>query len=71
MALSESVGTSLDEAQAALKNALSYSARQEESYVSVAIAKMIQSIDDIKKMDQFQDKIQDYMKKNGFNNFGF
>lgn len=71
MALSESVETSLNEAQAALKNALAYSARQEESYVSVEIAKMIQSIDLIKKTDKLQDKLQQFMKSNDFNGFTF
>lgn len=66
MALSESVETSLNEAQSALKNALAYSARQEEPYVSVEIAKMIQSIDVIKKTDKIQDKFQQYLKDNGF-----
>lgn len=65
MALSETVQTSLEEAQAALKNALAYSARQEEATVSVEIAKMIQTIDYISKYDKFVDKLQEIMKKNG------
>lgn len=65
MALSETVQTSLEEAQAALKNALAYSARQEEATVSVEIAKMIQTIDYISKYDKFLDKVQEIMKKNG------
>jgi hypothetical protein len=52
MALSESVDSSLTEAQALLKNALAYAARQEEPYVSVEISKMVQTIDVIKKMDK-------------------
>jgi hypothetical protein len=66
MALSESVDSSLTEAQAALKNALAYAARQEEPYVSVEISKMIQTIDSIKKVDEFQDQIQDIFRKNGY-----
>ena len=64
MALSESVETSLIEAQSHLKNALSYSARQEAPLVSVEIAKTIQSIDMIRKYDNFLDKIDELMKKN-------
>ena len=63
MALSESVESSLNEAQAALKNALAFSARQEEPYVSVEIAKMIQIIDMIRKTDKITDKIQEFLGK--------
>ena len=63
MALSESVNTSLSEAQASLKNALAYSARQEDPYVSVEIAKMVQIIDGIMKADKFQDKMRTELKR--------
>lgn len=63
MALSESVESSLNEAQSSLKNALAFSARQEESYVSVEIAKMIQVIDVIKRTDKLTDKIQEFLGK--------
>lgn len=63
MALSESVENSLNEAQSSLKNALAFSARQEEPYVSVEIAKMIQTIDVIKKTDKLTDKLQEFLNK--------
>lgn len=63
MALSETVNTSLMEAQAALKNALSYSARQEEPYVSVEIAKMIQVIDGVMKNEKFHERLRTEMKR--------
>lgn len=63
MALSSSVEESLNEAQSSLKNALSYAARQEEPYVSVEIAKMINTIDIIRKTDKLQDKLQEFLRK--------
>lgn len=62
MALSESVNTSLSTAQDSLKTALAYSARQEDPYVSVEIAKVIQIIDGIMKADKFQDKMRGELK---------
>ena len=48
MTLSKQVQESLDEAQAALRNALAFSARNEEPYVSKHIADIMHSIDNIK-----------------------
>ena len=48
MTLSKQVEESLDEAQAALRNALAFSARNEEPYVSKHIADIMHSIDNIK-----------------------
>ena len=48
MTLSKQVQDSLDEAQAALRNALAFSARNEEPYVSKHIADIMHSIDNIK-----------------------
>ena len=48
MTLSKQVEDSLDEAQASLRNALAFSARNEESYISKHIADLKHSIDNIK-----------------------
>ena len=48
MALSKQVQESLDEAQSNLRNALAFSARSEEVYVSKHIADVMHSIDNIK-----------------------
>ena len=48
MTLSKQVEDSLDEAQAALRNALAFSARNEEPYVSKHIADIMHSIENIK-----------------------
>lgn len=65
MALSESVEGSLKEAEGALRNALSYSARQEKPYVSVMISKMISDIDNLIQIDKFSDKLEEKLKKTG------
>ena len=65
MALSESVETSLKEAEASLRNALAYSARQEKPFVSREISEMICRIDTLIKTDQLFDKLEERMKGNG------
>jgi hypothetical protein len=71
MALSNSVEESLETAQAALKNALAFSARQEDAYVSVEIAKMIYTIDTIRKTDKSKDILQKFLKDNNIDTSGF
>ena len=63
MALSKSVEESVREAESHLRNALSYSARQEPPYVSCAIADMISKLDQLIETDKFMDKIDGMMKK--------
>jgi hypothetical protein len=58
MALSESVETSLKEAEAALRNALSYAARQEKPFVGKHIAEMIMDIDNLISADKLIDKLE-------------
>ena len=72
MALSESVETSLKEAEASLRNALAYAARQEKPFVSREISEMICRIDSLIKTDQLIDKLEDRMKVLGDDkeNFG-
>ena len=65
MALSESVEQSLKEAEANLRNALAYSARQEKPFVSREISEMICRIDTLIKTDQLFDKLEERMKGNG------
>lgn len=62
MALSKSVEESLQEAEASLRNALAYSARQEKPFVSREISDMICRIDSLIKTDQLLDKLEDRMK---------
>ena len=48
MTLSKQVQSSLDEAVASLRNALSFAARNEEPYISKHIADLMHYIDNIK-----------------------
>lgn len=63
MALSQSVSDSLKEAEAALRNALAYAARQERSVVCGTISEMITRIDQIQSFDGILDKLEEF--KNG------
>jgi hypothetical protein len=58
MALSESVETSLKEAEAALRNALAYAARQEKPFVGKHIADMVMQIDNLISADALIDKLE-------------
>lgn len=58
MALSESVETSLKEAEASLRNALAYAARQERPMVCSVIADMIQRIESLQTTDSILDKLE-------------
>jgi len=71
MALSESVEQSLEEAEAALRNALAYAARQEKPFVAREISSMICSIDNLIKVDQLVDKLENRMKGFGDERGGF
>jgi hypothetical protein len=57
MALSQSVTESLDEASAALRNALAYAARQERPIVCTQIARMINEIEHIGSFDGILDSL--------------
>lgn len=58
MALSESVETSLKEAEASLRNALSYAARQERPVVCSVIADLIHRIETLQTTDSILDKLE-------------
>lgn len=62
MALSESVETSLKEAEASLRNALAYAARQEKPFIGKHIADMICEIDNLIQADKLIDKLEERMK---------
>ena len=61
MALSESVETSLREAEAALRNALAYAARQEKPFIGKHIADLIFQIDNLISADALIDKLEERM----------
>ena len=59
MALSQQVEYSLREAQESLKNALSFSARSEKSYVSKHIADMLANIDNLIDATELIEKLNE------------
>jgi PBP1b-binding outer membrane lipoprotein LpoB len=67
MALSESVENSLKEAEASLRNALSYAARQERPIVCSVIADMISRIETLQTTDSILDKLEN--RKSGDSGF--
>lgn len=58
MALGQQVEESLKEAEASLRNALAYSARQERPMVCSVISEMISRIDSLIKTDSILDKLE-------------
>ena len=58
MALSESVETSLKEAEASLRNALAYAARQERPMVCSVIADMISRIESLQATESILDNLE-------------
>jgi hypothetical protein len=62
MALAQQVEGSLKEAEASLRNALSFAARSERPMVTYMIAKMIQSIDTLISTDSLLDKLETRQK---------
>jgi len=58
MALSQSVESSLKEAEQSLRNALAFAARQERPMVCSTIAEMIQKIDAVIMTDSVLDKLE-------------
>ena len=67
MALSETVKSSLRDAQEDLKNALAYAARTEKPFVSKHIADMLAQIDNIIDASEVIDKIEN--RKDGDSGF--
>lgn len=58
MALSESVESSLKDAEQSLRNALAYAARQERPMVCSVVADMISRIDTLIHTDALLDKLE-------------
>ena len=58
MALSESVESSLKDAEQSLRNALAFAARQEKPFIGKHIADMIMQIDNLISADALIDKIE-------------
>lgn len=58
MALSKSVEESLKEAESALRNALSYAARQERPMVCSVISDLISRIESLQNTDALLDKLE-------------
>lgn len=67
MALSKSVEESLKEAEASLRNALAFAARQEKPFVAKHIADMVFQIDNLISADALLDKLEN--RKPGDNGF--
>ena len=67
MAFSETVKSSLRDAQENLKNALAYSARTEKPFVSKHIADMLANIDNLIDASDMIEKIEN--RKEGDNGF--
>tara|TARA_B100000242_G_C42887568_1_gene411799 strand:+ start:133 stop:330 length:198 start_codon:yes stop_codon:yes gene_type:complete len=63
MALSQQVSDSLDDAKAALRNALAWSARTEETYVSKHIADLLLAVDNIKDTHKYVSDLKDMMQE--------
>lgn len=59
MALSNSVETSLKEAEQSLRNALAFAARQERPGVCNAISEMLCRIDQIRSFDGIMDHLEE------------
>ena len=58
MALSQSVEESLKEAEASLRNALAYAARQERPMICSVIADIISRIESMQTTDSILDKLE-------------
>ncbi len=67
MALSQSVEESLKEAEASLRNALAYAARQERPMVCSVIADLIHRIETLQSADSLLDKLEN--RKSGDSGF--
>tara|TARA_B100000508_G_scaffold72923_1_gene56773 strand:+ start:246 stop:443 length:198 start_codon:yes stop_codon:yes gene_type:complete len=63
MALSQQVSDSLDDAKANLRNALAWSARTEETYVSKHIADLLLAVDNIKDTHKYVSDLKEMMEE--------
>ena len=65
MALSQTVIDSLNEAQASLRNALAFAARNERPIICESIAKLLSSIDTIESSESIMDTLDKYKNTGG------
>ena len=68
MSLSQQVTDAIKEAEGALRNALYWAAKNEKTTSIFQISKILNELEQIEKMDQFADKleeIQNQIKKKG------
>jgi hypothetical protein len=70
MALSDKVEDKMKEAEGILRDAIYWAAKNEKPAVINAISKIILEIDMLIKVDKFQDKLEEVMKKQNGNDFG-
>ncbi|QGT54610.1 hypothetical protein b3_0375 [Synechococcus phage B3] len=71
MALSDKVEDKLKEAEGVLRDAIYWAAKNENPVVISSISKIICEIDMLMKIDKFQDKLEELMKKQNGNDSGF
>ena len=73
MALSQNVKDSLDEAQGALRSALYHASRSEKPIIAKKIADVLLSVENVIKIEQMSDSMEEMIKKTGFKGdfFGF
>jgi len=69
MALSKQVEESLDEAQAALRNALAYAARNERPVVNQGIAELMCDIEKLKSVDKLFDTLDSWKDESSKNQY--
>lgn len=71
MALSDKVEDKMKEAEGILRDAIYWAAKNEKPAVINAISRIIVEIDMLIKVDKFQDKLEEVMKKQNGNDSGF
>ena len=71
MALGESVGSHLEEAEGSLRAALSFAARAERPEVCSGISELLVRLTTLKKFDSFADQMEEQMKKLSDDSEGF
>lgn len=70
MALSERLSENLGEAEAAIRNALVFAARNEKSIICSTLTKILLDIESISAYDKLADKIAEDGEDNPFGNLG-
>ena len=63
MSLSKTVSDSLEAAEGQLRNALAFAARQERPVTCVAVAHLLQRLENVKSVDDMIDKIENHFSE--------